>query len=165
MNPCENCGHPMTSHNDVGVCLHHVSYGTGFCYCGDHGSQGYVRAVATLPELLAVALHASPGRDERGEFYNSNQARRVGLFAEALLDATVPTATGNALDLCEAWCDRRPAQEQRSYTIDRTEGGGCRVGLFVRGYGKVRQHYYTSTDNSRDAAAKAIMKAESAGDR
>jgi hypothetical protein len=165
-NPCERCGHPMTSHDSEGSCSHAVNYGdSGQCVCGKHGHAGYLRAVVSVPELLAAVLHTGPGRDAHGNFYNHTQARLVGIFAEALLDTVAPTNTGNALDLCEAWKDHVPSSnERRAYCI-QDRGGDFEVVLTVWGVSDTKTFSFVSVTSSRDAAAKAIMLAGAEGFR
>lgn len=158
MNHCERCGHPLASHDSEGKCSHAVNYGGGSCTCG-HDGAGYLRAVVTLPEMLAAVLHTAPGRDANGSFFSSSQARLVGRFAEALLDQMPPTATGNALDLLEAWADRAPAGHSRTYSIELD--GATYVVVIDQSPGLRIRH--TSVTSSRDAASKALQRAADSG--
>lgn len=155
MNHCERCGHPLSSHDLDGQCAHSVNYGLhGRCTC-----DNYLRAVVSLAEMLAAALHAGPGRDAQGSFYSAQQARLVARYAEALLDETAPTNTINAVELCEGWKDAAPEGQERDWKIQSGPGGAFMCVLKVRN-NKVFVH--TST-TPRDAAAKSIMLAGQEG--
>jgi len=158
MTHCERCGHGVSSHNDLGECSHAVGYGTGFCSC-----DNYLRAVAPLADMLATALHTGPGRDANGSFYSSAQARLVGRYAEALLDEVAPTGSINAIELLEGWRDRQTPAERRWYQLHAQQDGGFWCALYVTLHNGTKSFCWTSTQNARDAAAKAIMKASQDG--
>lgn len=156
MTHCERCGHPLSSHDENGVCSHAVNYGPhGQCDC-----DNYLRAVVSLPEMLAAALHTGPGRDNCGMFYSSQQARLVARYAEALLDTIAPTQSIHALELLEGWRDARAVDEVRWFSLSCDEGGNFNAHLYSRpaeGAGHMWTH--TSVQGARDSASKAIMKA------
>lgn len=159
MTHCERCGHPLSSHDENGKCSHAVDYGKGCCTC-----DNYLRAVVSLPEMVAAALHAGPGRDANGSFYSAQQARLVARYVEALLDTIAPTQSINALELLEGWRDGRAVDEVRWFTLSCDESGMYCVHLYARpanGAGHMWTH--TSHQGGRDAASKAIMKAGLAG--
>ncbi|HXK19949.1 MAG TPA: hypothetical protein VNG33_19195 [Polyangiaceae bacterium] len=155
MTHCERCGHGIEHHDDAGNCSHAVDYGRGACTC-----DNYLRAVTSVPELLASALHAAPGRDATGLFYSSSQARLVARYAEALLDNITPPTTISATELLEGWRDGRAVGEVRWFSLSCDESGQFNAHLYNRpenGAGRMWTH--TSLQTARDAAAKAIMKA------
>ncbi len=170
MTHCERCGHELGSHAPDGACSHPVGFGKGACPC-----DNYLRAVVPLPDLVATALHASPGRDATGSFYSPAQARLVGRLAEALLEKVTPVGSISATELLEGWCDAAAVGESRSYSVSRSHDGSCNVGLLTSQ--TIRQHdelahvpgvtsyqfTHTSLQGPRDAAAKAIMKAGQSG--
>lgn len=163
---CERCGHNLSDHDTDGTCMHRVEYGgrhgTHICPC-----DNYLRGVGTLAEELGRALFASPGRDATGQFYNNDQARRVGRLAEALLDTITPTQSINALELLEGWSDAAPVGEFRNYVLTRGVDGSAQVQLYARwasGAGHYLSNSWTHASlTPRDAAAKAIMKAGQEG--
>jgi hypothetical protein len=156
MNHCERCGHPLSSHDENGKCSHAVNFGPhGCCTC-----DNYLRAVVSLPEMLAAALHAAPGRDASGTFYSGRQALLVARYAEALLDTIAPTQSIHALELLEGWRDACAVGEVRWFLVGCDADGNHNVHLYSRpleGAGHMWTH--TSKQGARDAAAKAIMKA------
>ncbi len=160
MNHCERCGHPLSSHDADGVCLCAVQFGNGRCTC-----DNYLRAVVSLPKMLAAVLYTGPGRDASGSFYSAAQARLVARYADALLDTLEPTGTITGGELLEGWCDARATDERRSYSISRDQSGQCSVQVVVVrgsvGHDHAWQwsHASNGTNALRDAAAKAIMKA------
>ncbi len=155
MTHCERCGHGIDHHDDEGNCSHAVDYGQGRCNC-----RSFLRAERTVPELLAAALCAGPGRDASGTFYSQQQATRVGFLAEALLDNVAPSRTPDALELLEGWHDERIEGEVRWYVLSRSDSGhGFTVHLYRRNANHAGNMWsHTSVDSARDAAAKAIMK-------
>lgn len=160
MTHCERCGHPLSSHDSDGKCIHAVNYGPhGRCDC-----DNYLRAVVSLPEMVAAALHTGPGRDSAGRFYSSAQARLVARYVEALLDTIAPTQSIAALELLEGWRDARAVDEVRWFVLSCGESGDFNAHLYSRspeGSGHMWTH--TSPRGARDAAAKAIMKAGLSG--
>jgi len=163
MNHCERCGHPLSSHNADGKCRHAVDYGNGLCTCGTH-DFGYLRAVVSVPEMVAAALHTAPGRDAAGFFYSKQQAKLVARYAEAWLDQTQPIGSINAIELCEGWADAAAVDEKRWWSIKRDADGKTSVVLRVRApRSDVPQYFEHTGDTPRDSTAKAIMKAGQAG--
>lgn len=159
MTHCERCGHPLSSHDENGHCSHAVNYGKGCCPC-----DNYLRAVVSLPEMIAAALHTGPGRDAVGKFYSSSQAQLVARYVEALLDTIAPTQSIHALELLEGWRDARAVDEVRWFSLSCDEVGNFNAHLYSRppeGAGHMWTH--TSIQGARDAASKAIMKAGLAG--
>jgi hypothetical protein len=157
---CERCGHNLSDHDTRGVCMHRVEYGApaGICPC-----DNYLRGVGTLAEELGRALFASPGRDANGAFYSMTQAMRVGRLCEALLDSLTPSTSISATELCDAWVDAAAPGHRRRYTLENTDNTAFFCYLHDYSEHEAKTFSWSSTQNIRDAAAKAIMKAGQEG--